>query len=84
MEKSVIEQMFIDLKDFFNTQKTKDYHYRYQQIKNLMTAILENEDEINQALYQDLNKSSYEAYMTEVGIVIGEIKYFLRDRKSVV
>lgn len=82
MGKSVIEQMFKDLKDFFNTQKTKDYHYRYQQIKNLMTAILENEDEINQALYQDLNKSSYEAYMTEVGIVIGEIKYFLRHLKS--
>ena len=82
MDKIRIEEMFSQLKSFFNTGQTKDYHYRVNQLKSLLNGILENEDDINQALYQDLNKSSYEAYLTEVGIVIGEIKYFLKHLKG--
>ncbi|HEY9828948.1 MAG TPA: aldehyde dehydrogenase, partial [Stenomitos sp.] len=44
--------------------------------------LLENEVAITQALHSDLKKSKYEAYVTEIGICLAEIKFALKHIKS--
>jgi aldehyde dehydrogenase (NAD+) len=60
---------------FFNTGQTKDAGFRKAQLDTLQKAIRENRAQILDALQQDLSKSAYEGYMTEVGIVLDEIKF---------
>lgn len=50
----------------------------------MLSAIRQSEDEICQAIYQDLGKSNAETYMAEIGMVYAEIKEALRklDRWS--
>lgn len=62
---------------FFAAGKTKDLGFRIRQLHRLKNSILRHEDEILHALKLDLNKSGFEAYETEVGIVLEEIKYAL-------
>lgn len=54
--------------------------------KNLLESLKRNikamEPEIYRALRQDLNKSETESYMTEVGLVLGEISYMQRHLKK--
>ncbi|HHX79619.1 MAG TPA: aldehyde dehydrogenase [Acholeplasmataceae bacterium] len=67
---------------FFQNNLTKDLKFRAEQLKKLRKAILDHEEEILAALAQDLNKSAFEAYMTEIGIVLEEIRYILKRFKS--
>ena len=46
----------------------KDYKKRIEKLKLLYTNIKLMENEINEALYKDLNKSKEESYMTEIGL----------------
>ena len=64
-------------RSFFAVGKTKDLAFRIRQLHRLRNSILKHEDEILHALKLDLNKSAFEAYETEVGIVLEEIKYTL-------
>ena len=59
---------------YFNLQKTKDIDFRLKQLDILLNAINKNEDKILKALKDDLDKSEFEAYETEIGVVISEIK----------
>lgn len=69
-------------KDFFNTRKTNCYNFRIEQLNKLKNNILKYEKNILQALKDDLNKSSAEAYMTEFSLVLNEIEYFKKNLKK--
>ncbi|MDR3289591.1 MAG: aldehyde dehydrogenase [Peptococcaceae bacterium] len=60
-------------KEYFFTGATKELDFRLRQLRHLKQAIRENEDKIGAALKKDLNKSRFEAYETEIGIVLQEI-----------
>jgi len=62
-------------REFFLSNVTKDIQFRKVQLKKLELAIIQNQDKIYAALKEDLNKSEYEAYLTEVSIVLNEIRY---------
>jgi len=62
-------------KAFFNTGQTKDAGFRKAQLDTLQKAVAENRSKILGALQQDLSKSAYEGYLTEVGIVLDEIRF---------
>lgn len=62
---------------YFQTGDTKDVEFRIRQLKKLYQWITVHEQEIMDALYMDLNKSNFEAYATEIGIVKEEIRYTL-------
>ena len=55
---------------FYNTNITKNIEYRIRALKKLKEVIIKNEDKINQALRLDLNKSTFESYMCETGMVL--------------
>ncbi|GAA0376339.1 aldehyde dehydrogenase [Bacillus horti] len=62
-------------KDYFISGATKSVSKRLEQLQLLKEGIKEFEQDIVDALKQDLNKSEYEAYTTEVGILLEEIKF---------
>lgn len=77
-----IEEIFNNQKQFFNSGITKDYKFRLDNLKKLRQMIILNQDEIIEALKLDLNKSNYEAYMTEVGFILQEISYAIKHLKT--
>lgn len=51
-------------------------------LKKLKNEIKSKENLIYDALYKDLNKSSYESYISELGIVYSELNYFIKNTKK--
>lgn len=51
-------------------------------LKRLKHVIQNKENDIYDALYKDLNKSSYESYISELGIVYNELNYFIKNIKK--
>ena len=66
-------------KRFFETGKTRDINFIKAKLKCLRKSIINNEDAINQVLYKDLKKPKFEAYMSELGILISEINNVLKN-----
>lgn len=69
-------------RNFFNTGKTKDIEFRIEQLKKLRQVISDNQELIMEALKKDLNKSPMEAYGTEVGFLLADIKHTLKTIRS--
>ena len=67
---------------FFDSQKTKDLDFRMSQLKKLKQAILDNQEKIDQALWEDLRKSPQESYLTETSIVLSEIDNHIKHLKN--
>lgn len=61
---------------FFNADLTKDISFRVRMLSKLEDEIVKNEEDILYALKKDLNKSETEAYLTEISIVLDEIKLY--------
>lgn len=74
-----IELIFSEQKKFFNSGKTKDIDFRIAELKRLKKIIKENEGKILQALKDDLGKSNFEAYATELGLVYDEINLHIKS-----
>lgn len=64
---------------FFKSNRTLSVAYRKQALIRLREIILKEEIEICHALKSDLNKSFYESYMCEIGIVLEELKCAIRN-----
>jgi len=70
-----VQSLVSKQKVFFNSGITRDAEFRKTQLAILQKVISENRVKILDALQQDLSKSAYEGYMTEVGIVLDEIRF---------
>ncbi len=79
---SEITQLVTKQKAFFQTGSTKTSNFRIEQLKKLYKSIVENEEEIKIALKKDLNKSDFEAYMTEIGFTLKEISEAIKQIKK--
>lgn len=77
-----IQQILVAQRTFFATHQTKNIDFRLQQLKKLLTVIQKNEKAIADALWNDLHKSYEEAYLTEISLVLGEIKLHLRKLRK--
>ena len=63
---------------FFATGYTREISFRKQQLKALRSALQKWEKPLCDALWTDLHKSYEEAFMTEIGLVFGEISDALK------
>ena len=70
-----IKTILAGQKDFFDSGRSRDVAFRAAQLDTLHSVIRDNQQDILNALKQDLSKSAYEGYLTEVGIVLDEIRY---------
>ncbi|NEO41310.1 MAG: aldehyde dehydrogenase [Moorea sp. SIOASIH] len=68
-------------KHFFATDRTKEFSFRIEQLKNLKEAINKHQEVILNALKTDLNKPEFEGYL-EIAIVKQEINHALKHIKS--
>lgn len=65
-------------KEYYLSGKTRSLKARKEALLKLKTAIITHEQLLLDALAKDLNKSSSEAYMCEIGIVLDEIRFHLK------
>jgi aldehyde dehydrogenase (NAD+) len=85
MEDSSIDQIrsiLLRQRSFFASNNTKELEFRIQNLKKFRSAILKYEKKIAEALWTDLRKSYQEAYLTEINIVLSEIKNHLQNLKQ--
>lgn len=66
------------MKSFFLSGKTQDIKWRKEQLRKLKKALIANEAILSEALNKDLGKSSYESFVTELGLVHEEINYTIK------
>lgn len=77
-----IEKIVTMQRAYYESQKTKSLNYRMNALNRLEQAILKWEKRIEEALKRDLNKSVFEAYMTEVGMTLAELRYTKKNLKQ--
>lgn len=66
-------------RDFFNSNKTKDIGFRKTQLKKLYAILKSNEQLLDEAIYADFKKSSFENYTTELSLIYHEIKLAIKN-----
>jgi aldehyde dehydrogenase (NAD+) len=66
---------------YFATGATLNCHFRRQQLQRLKEAIYAHEQELYEALYQDLKKNKEESWVTELGFVVAELNHALKNLK---
>ncbi len=75
-------QLILRQREFFATGQTLPISFRIEQLKKLKTLIQSHEQEIMDALNKDLRKPPMEAYLTEIGLVIDEINFIIKNLKK--
>ncbi|HIW72823.1 MAG TPA: aldehyde dehydrogenase [Firmicutes bacterium] len=79
MNRSDLQNLVEAQRAFFRTGKTLSPAFRRRQLCRLKAALSEREPELLLALKADLNKSAFEAYTTELGIVREELNTAIRQ-----
>ncbi len=65
-------------RSFFQSGQTRDLTFRLNALKTLRNSIQIYEREIMKALKEDLNKSEFDAYSTEIGVVLEDLRFTIR------
>ena len=74
-----IEQIIEQQRQFFKSQKTTAILFRKKALKRLLEEVQNNEEAIQNALYLDFKKPAFESYISEIGIVIAELKLVINN-----
>lgn len=74
-----VKEKFGGLREFYRSGVTRDVDFRIAALKKLEAAIKAAESDITAALHVDLRKSPEEAYLTETGIVLSEIRMQVKN-----
>ena len=82
MSTQTIHSLFEKQQRFFNTHVTLEYVYRKDSLKRLEHAINTYENELINALSDDLGKSTFEAYGSEIALVKSELRHIRRNLKK--
>ena len=82
MQLDIIDSTVKTLCDYFSKGKTKSPEWRVEQLQQLKKMTIEQESRILAALKNDLNKSTMEAWSSELGFVIGDIEHTLKHLKK--
>ncbi len=77
-----IKELMSLQRDFFNSQATKNVHFRIKQLKKLRSAIRTYRQDIIDAIYKDFKKSEFEVLSSEIGIVMDELDIHIRKLRS--
>ena len=79
---SKVNEVVISQRDFFKSGATLSYQFRKEALLKLRRTVNLYKEEISLALEKDLGKSSGEAYLTEIGMVLQSISYQLSHLRS--
>lgn len=76
------ENQLDKMKEYFSKGETKDISFRIEQLKKLKNLIFENQDKIILALKEDLGRHENESYPAEVGSILNEISFTIKNLKK--
>lgn len=79
MNEAGVSQILANQRTFFNTHQTKDVLFRISKLKLLKKVILAYQEKIEDALWKDLHKSKEETFLTEIGLVLHEIDFHIKN-----
>ena len=79
MQQQDIQKIVAAQRAFFETGSTRSVAFRRGALEHLRHAIRWHKNELAAALQQDLGKSPSESYMCEIGLVLDEISYMLKN-----
>jgi len=82
MTNEQIGSLLAGQRKYYKSGATIPVKFRIEQLKKLYAAIKKYQEEIHEALFCDLGKSSYEGFMCESGLVLSEISYMIRHAKN--
>ncbi len=74
-----IPSLIASQRNFFAQGTSRNIGFRKQQLRAFKKGLQKWEKALTDALWQDLHKSYEEAYMTEIGLVYGEIDSALKN-----
>ncbi|MEW8956254.1 aldehyde dehydrogenase [Clostridium sp.] len=77
-----IKEILNNQRKFYNGGNTLSIDFRINVLKRLRDIIKNKEEDILEALRMDLGKSRFEAYATEMGIVLEELNLTIRKLRS--
>ncbi len=73
-----VQDQINNMEEFFQTGATLSVPFRISQLKQLQAYLRSHEDAALEALHQDLGKSAFEGYATELGLVYDELRLYLK------
>ena len=73
---------FSDLSAFYDSGATRSFIARKAALEGLLSGVIRHEEALLRAMEEDLGKSRFEGYMTEVGLVRDEIRFQLKHLKK--
>lgn len=76
-----VEEMLELQQQFFRSGSTRSPEARIERLTWLKDAIRKYEKPLTEALYQDLGKSEFESYTTEIGFMLDSISHTIRNVK---
>jgi aldehyde dehydrogenase (NAD+) len=71
-----------NMQEYFASGATRQYQFRKLQLQKLKEALYKHEKEIYAALYDDLKKNPEECWVTEIGSIIAEINFALKNLRG--
>ncbi len=77
-----IKYILNNQRNYYFKGKPKDVDFRIEMLRRLKNAIVRHENDITDALWEDLRKSSFEAYATEIGLVLEEIDLAIKNTRK--
>lgn len=82
MEKEEITLILGNQRKFFESGKTQPLNFRLEILRKLKSLILQYEQEIKDALWQDFHKPSFEVVATETHFILKELNLTIRKLKK--
>lgn len=82
MDSNQISTIVEKQQNFFNSHQTLDPDFRKSQLIKLKQVIKSNEKEIEKALLADLGKGEFEAFSSEIGWVLHELTFHIKNVKK--
>lgn len=77
-----IQELVKKQRTYFNTNATLSAEFRIEQLKKLKSLLLEYEEEMHQAIFNDFSKSKYENQLVEYYPLIDEIEVAIKNVKK--
>ena len=79
---TTIREIVDKQREFFYSGKTLDVEFRLRQLRRLKTAIIKNQQVLEDVLYRDLGRAPMEAYFCDIGSVILEINETMKGLRT--
>ena len=81
MTENLIPQL-LKVSQYFASGITLDYAFRRKALENLKAAVQKHEKDIYAALYADLKKSPEEAWASELGLIMADVKTAIKGLRE--